>query len=80
MKEGDMTLGQELSKEKWEQAAKAMERLSVICCRILKVKCNASDEDIESCENDFMLAHIALLYVAHNAVNKCRFIPIPDSE
>ena len=73
-------IGQELPKERWERAKDSVAQLAeIIAPWLLTLNHDGmGKEDAEAVRADLLLAAVALNYVAECAVDKCRFIPVPE--
>lgn len=76
----NITLGQEVAKERWLCAAENVQQISsTIAQRLLATNYEGrGKQDANEFMTDMQLAYMALLYVAEFATDKCRFIPMPD--
>ncbi len=75
-----ITIGYELPKARWQQAAENLKTVAPVIANILQHfnHENMGKDDAEDFMTDMMLAQTALLYVAEFATDKCRIIPIPE--
>lgn len=75
-----VTIGCELPKERWTDAAKNISQVAPAIAKRLQIINHEGKgkQDAEDFMNDIMLACIALKYVAKCATDKCRFIPIGE--
>jgi len=73
-----ITIGYDLPKERWETAAEHIQYVApAIAAWLQKENAdNMGEQDAADFTNDILLAITALHYVAENATDKCRFIPI----
>jgi hypothetical protein len=73
-----VTVGYALPKERWESAAEHIQAIAPVMSAWLQKENadNMGKQDATDFTNDVLLAVTALRYVAENAADKCRFLPI----
>lgn len=74
----EVTIGYELSKERWEDAAENVAQVAPMIAKWLEQQNfeGRGKEDAQEFMNDAQLAIVALKYVAEFASDKCRFVPL----
>ena len=80
MKEGAVTWGQELPREVWLRIAENLKGLACTTAEML-MRDNPDGEGKEMANEllvEMQLAYTAVRYVADNARDKCRVLPVPD--
>jgi hypothetical protein len=73
-----VTIGYSLPKERWETATENIQAIAPVMAAWLQKENadNMGKQDAKDFTNDVLLAITALHYVAENATDKCRFLPL----
>lgn len=73
-------IGYTVEKERWLEAARNLEELGgALAANLLAMNAEGrGKEDADDLTADFIMASVAMRFVAEFAVDKCRFIPVQE--